>query len=59
MNNRFEVSFSVYHTPEMRTADTNMCYLTTVVECFQPQQAQAMIEAQYRGCAQIHSVRQI
>lgn len=58
MNKRWEVCFTVYEDASQRSAMSNMCYLTQVIECFQPQQAQAMIEAQYSGRAHVHSVRE-
>lgn len=56
---RYEVTFTVYNEPEQRSYDTTMYGITTIVECFMPQQAQQMVEAQYRGCAHVHSVRQV
>lgn len=58
MNKRWEVCFTVYENTDWSSAQSNMCYLTQVIECFQPQQAQAMIEAQYGGRAYVHSVRE-
>ena len=59
MTNRFEVCFTVWDDENWSSGQSNLSFLTTVIECFMPQQAQAMIEAQYGGRAQVHSVRQI
>ena len=59
MNNRYEVCFTVYTDSSKMSSTSNTCYLTTVVECFQPQQAQAMVEAQYPGRVEVHSVNRI
>ena len=59
MNNKFEVCFTVWDDEEWRSTQSNLCQLTTVIECFMPQQAQAMIEAQYGRRVQVHYVRQV
>jgi hypothetical protein len=50
MNNLYEVTFSVGTSSDTR-------FVTTTVTAFQPQQARALIEAQYPGC-DVHSVYQ-
>ena len=59
MTNKFEVCFTVWDDEDWRSGRSDLCQLTTTVECFMPQQAQAMIEAQYGRRVQIHSVRQL
>lgn len=56
MNRHFEVCYTVFEDRERTRTTSNLQYLTTIVTAFQPQQAQAMIESQYNGCAQVHSV---
>jgi hypothetical protein len=50
MDKIFEVTFSVGTSSDTR-------FVTTTVAAFQPQQAKALIEAQYPGC-DVHSVYQ-
>ena len=53
MNHNYEVTFSILN--EDGTCDSLNSYLRTVVNAFQPQQAQAMIQGQYGRNCQIHS----
>jgi hypothetical protein len=52
MNNLYEVTFSV------EGADSNLQWVTTTVSAFQPQQARAMVEAQYGSNCHVHSCYQ-
>lgn len=56
MDKAWEVCFSVFLDRDHKVSDSNMMYLTTIVQAFQPDHAQAMIEAQYNGCAKVWSV---
>jgi len=58
MNKRYEVCFTVYEDASQSSYNSNTFQLTQIIECFQPQQAQAMIEAQYGGRAYVHYVRE-
>ncbi len=53
---QWRVSFTVYNDTDHTSSDSNLSNLTQVVEAFQPQQAQAMVEAQYGGRAHVWSV---
>ncbi len=55
----FEVSFTVYFDDAKTQTDSNLSNLTTRIAAVMPQQAQAMIEAQYAGRVQIYSVVQV
>jgi hypothetical protein len=55
----FEVSFTVYYDDAKTQTDSNLSFLTTRSAAPMPQQAQAMIEAQYAGRVQIYSVVQV
>lgn len=55
---RYEVQYTVYEDETQSTAVPNLYNVTTVVECFMPQQAQAMIEAQYGRRVHVVCVRQ-
>lgn len=58
MDNQFEVSFTVYEDADRQVSNSNLTNLKTTVTAFMPQQAQAMIEAQYGGRVRIWSVVQ-
>ena len=58
MNKRYEVTFTVYNDRNHSSYDSNLHMVTQVIECFQPQQAQALVEAQYGGLAHVWSVFQ-
>lgn len=58
MNNRFEVTFTVYEDRSHSSYQSNLHMVTTTVEAFMPQQAQALVEAQYGGLAHVWSVHQ-
>lgn len=54
---RYEVCFTFYEDATQSSYSSNTAQLTQIIDCFQPQQAQAMVEAQYGGRVQIHYVR--
>lgn len=54
--NLFEVCFTVYDDRSQMRGPTNLQDLRTVVQAQTSMQAQAMIEAQYNGCAKVWSV---
>ena len=57
MNNRFEVCYTIYDDADWSSVQPFCSQVTQIIECFQPQQAQAMIEAQYGRRVQVHYVR--
>lgn len=54
----FEVSFTVYEDAARLSSRSELTDLRTTVRAFMPQQAQAMIEAQYGGRVRVWSVVQ-
>ena len=58
MDHNFEVVFSVYLDEARMVSQSNLDYVKTTVRAAMPQQAQAMVEAQYNGRARIWSVVQ-
>lgn len=52
----FEVKFTVYSDEKHTSSQSDLQWLATYVTAFNSQTAQAMIEAQYRGLAHVHSV---
>ena len=56
---RYEVTFTVYEDETQSSAVPNLYNVSQVIECFMPQQAQAMIEAQYGRRVYVASVRQV
>ncbi len=58
MNSQWEVTFTVYEDAAMTKTTSDLQHLRTVVEAFLPQQAEAMVRAQYGGRAHIWSVYQ-
>lgn len=59
MNKNYEVCFTVFEDKDHTRTSSNLQYVTTIVSAFVSQQAQAMIESQYNGCAQVHSVIEV
>lgn len=56
MNRVFEVKFTVYLDEGWTKSSPDLNWLTSIITAASPQSAQAMVEAQYRGLAHIHSV---
>ena len=54
---RYEVCFTVYEDASQSSYDSNLFQVTQIIDCFQPQQAQAMVEAQYGNRVHVHYVR--
>jgi len=51
----FEISFTVYYDDAKTQTDSNLSFLTTRIDAFMPQQAEAMISAQYGGRVHVYS----
>jgi hypothetical protein len=58
MLRNFDIYFTVYEDDAMTITNSNLTGLTTIVSAFMPQQAEAMIRAQYNNRAHIFSVVQ-
>ena len=56
MDRQWRISFSVYLDDAMMESRSDLSDLTTVVTAFMPQQAEAMIKAQYNNRVRIWSV---
>lgn len=56
---QFEVTYTVYKNRDHNEYDSSLHRVTTLVECYHPQQAQALIEAQYAGLAHVWAVIQV
>jgi hypothetical protein len=54
----WEVTFTIYEDAAHSRTTTDLQNLTQAVQCLHPQQAQAMIEAQFMGRAHVWSVHQ-
>ena len=58
MNKRWEVCFTVYENDDQTSVAPFCSQMTNIIECFMPQQAQAMIESQYGRRVLVHYVRE-
>lgn len=54
--NTFEVCFTVYEDKTQMRGNSNLQDLRVIVQAWTSDQAQAMVEAQYNGCAKVSSV---
>ena len=57
MDRQWRISFSVYLDDAMLESRSDLSDLTTVVTAFMPQQAEAMLKAQYNNRVRIWSVK--
>ena len=59
MDRQWRISFSVYLDDAMLESRSDLSDLTTVVTAFMPQQAEAMLKAQYNNRVRIWSINQV
>ena len=52
----YEVRFWVYNNPQHTSYDPNLSNCSVQVQASNSSQAQAMVEAQYGGCASVQAV---
>jgi len=55
----YEVRFAVYTDRSKTSYDPNLWQCNQTVQASNSIQAQALVESQYAGCAEVHSVSQI
>ena len=55
----YEVKFAVYNDRNHSSYDPNLWNSVQHVQASNSIQAQALVEAQYGGCAQVHSVTEV
>lgn len=58
MDRQWRISFSVYLDDALMESRSDLSDLTTVVTAFMPQQAEAMLKAQYNNRVRIWSIVQ-
>jgi hypothetical protein len=58
MLRNFEIYFTVYEDDALTITNSNLTGPTTVISAFMPQQAEAMVRAQYNNRVEIFSVVQ-